>query len=91
MIHLAQTNDGRLILASDQAFPSDIAHVEYFRDLKLFMLSYEDEKHSDDLMPYELPDNVAKIVIHSPNITIIVRENDDELYGYVVSLVQIGL
>lgn len=92
MIKLAKSDDGRLILASNQPFPSDIARVEYYRDLKLFMLAYENEEDGDDLMPCEISDDVAKIVKASPDVIVIaMKEEGARPYGYVVPLVQIGL
>ena len=44
MIHLGLTNDKRLIMASNQALPSDIERVEYYREQKLFNLVFEDKK-----------------------------------------------
>lgn len=90
MIQLIQSNDGRLILASNQPFPADIQRVEYFRDLRLMMLSFEEEK-GDSLMPCEIDSDVAKIIEASPNIIIAMKEEGVEPYGYQVSLIQIGV
>ena len=90
MIKLAQSPDGRLIIASNQEFPSDVSRVEYFRDLKLFMLTFECGE--DALMPAEVSNDVALIIHNSPDIIVIaMKEEGKEPYGYVVPLVQIGV
>ncbi len=92
MISLGQSNDGRLILASNQPFPSDVARVEYFRDQKLFMLIYEDTEDGSDLMPCEMNDTESEIIKGSPDILVIVKEHEDaDPYGYVSPLIQIGV
>ena len=91
MIHLAQSGDGRLVLACSGTLPSDIARVEYYRDLKLFMMVYENDDHDDQLMPHEINNDIAKIVQQSPEIIIAVNEQGAKPYGYVAPLVQIGV
>ncbi len=92
MIELGKSDDGRLILASNQPFPSDIARVEYFRDQKLFMLVYEDKEAGSDLMPCEMSDDVSNIIRESPDIIVIAMTKENaEPTGYQTSLVQIGM
>ncbi|NCO03581.1 MAG: hypothetical protein GW903_05265 [Alphaproteobacteria bacterium] len=92
MIQLAQNKDGRLIIASNQKFPSEVRRVEYYRDMKLFILVYENEDHGSDLMPCEISEETAVKVIRSPDIIVIaMAEKGREPYGYQVPLVQIGL
>lgn len=92
MIHLAQSADGRLVLASNQPMPSDIKRVEYYREQKLFQFVYEDSNAEDQLMPCEMSDKVAKIIKQSPDIIVVaMAEQGKEPYGYVAPLVQIGL
>jgi hypothetical protein len=91
MIQLAQAKNGNLVLASDEEFPSDIARVEYYRDLKLFMLAFENENHENRLMPREISDDIASIVKKSPDIIVAIKVEGVEPYGYITPLVQIGL
>lgn len=92
MIHLAQSADGRLVLASNQAMPSDISRIEYYRDQKLFQFIFEDTEAEDQLMPAEMSDEVAEIIKKSPDIIVVaMAEEGEEPYGYVAPLVQIGL
>ena len=91
MMHLAQSGDGRLILACSGTLTYDISRVEYYRDLKLFMMVYEDDNQDEDLMPHEISEDIAKIVVQSPDIIVAVKEDGEKPYGYVVPLVQIGL
>lgn len=92
MIHLGITNDERLIMASNQELPSDIARVEYYREQKLFMLVFEDKEHGDQLMPCEMSDEVSDIIKISPDIIIIaMAQEGEQAYEYIAPLVQIGL
>lgn len=92
MIQLAQSGDGRLIIASNQRFPADVQRVEYYRDQKLFMLVFEGHTGESDLMPCEVSDDIAIIVKNSPDVIIIAMKEDGvEPYGYIAPLVQIGL
>ena len=92
MIQLAQSGDGRLIIASNQPFPSTVQRVEYFRDLKLLMLSFEGQEECSDLMPCEIEESVAKIVQASSEIIIVSIKNDGtQPVGYIAPLVQIGI
>lgn len=92
MIHLAQNEDGRLVIASNEKFPSEVRRVEYYRDMKLFVLVYSEEEHGSDLMPCEVSEETAVKVAKSPDVVIVVMANKEkEPYGYQVPLVQIGL
>lgn len=91
MIHLAKTRDNRLVLACSEEFPSDIARVEYYRDLKLFMLAFEGEDHEERLLPHELSNDIAQIVKQNPDIIVAIKVEGVEPYGYITPLVQIGL
>jgi hypothetical protein len=92
MIQLAQSGDGRLIIASNQGFTADVQRVEYYRDLKLFMLVFEGQEEEADLMPCEISDDMAKIVHNSPDVIVIaMKEGNTEPYGYIAPLVQIGI
>lgn len=91
MIQLSKTKDGRLVLACNEEFPSDIVRVEYYRDIKLFMFVFENEDHDNRLMPREISDETATIVKQSPEVIVAVKVDGIEPYGYIAPLVQIGL
>lgn len=92
MIRLGQAMDGRLILGSNEIFPAEIKHVEYYKDQRLFSLVFDTEDEESSLMPCELCPRTAAIVHASPNIMIIaMAEAGEEPYGYMVPLVQIGI
>lgn len=96
MIRLGQSDDGRLVLGSNEDFPGDIKYVEYYREQRLFNLVFDTPDEQSDLMPLELCDKTAAIVHGSPNIMIIALANqpkgpDGQPYGYMVPLVQIGI
>jgi len=84
--------DGRLILGSNQPFPADIKHVEYYREERLFSLIFDNEEEDSTLMPCEISAETAAIVRASPNIMVIaMAEAGKEACGYLVPLVQIGI
>ena len=92
MMHLGQTDDGRLMMASNHALPSDIKRIEYYKEQKLFLLVFEDETHEDQLMPCEMSDEVSNIIQSSPDMIIVaMAQEGEEPYEYVTPLVQIGI
>lgn len=91
MIRLGQAQDGRLVLGSNEVFPADILHVEYYRDQRLFNLVFDTEDEQSALMPCELSENTAAIVQTSPNVIVVAMiEEGAEPCGYSVPLIQIG-
>ena len=92
MIQLGRTEDGRLIIASNQPFPSKIQRVEYYREQKIFSLCFEGDDHEDMLMPYEAPDDIANIIQSSPDVIIVaMAEEGKEKFKYLSPLVQVGI
>ena len=90
-INLGELPNGDLILATDEAFPSDVKRVEYYRSQKLFMLIYEDEDRESDLMHYELSDLIANKVEKKSNLMIVEPNPETGLHqGYFASLIQVG-
>lgn len=92
MIRLGQASDGRLVLGSNEPFPADVKHVEYYIEQRLFSLVFDTDVEDSALMPCELCECTAALVHASPNIMVIaMAENGKEPYGYSVPLVQIGV
>jgi len=92
MIRLGQAVDGRLIIGSNEQFPADIKHVEFYREQRLFSLVFDTPDEESALMPCEICPKTAALVKASPNIMIIaMAEAGAEPYGYMVPLVQIGV
>ncbi len=87
-IELGVLNDGGVMLVSDSPLPDIVCRVEYYRDQKLFMLVYNDD--DQDLMHYEIPDQMSKPVESTPNIIIYSLFPNHEPIGYKVPLVQVG-
>jgi hypothetical protein len=91
MIHLGQTDDGRLLIASNQPLPSKIKCVEYYREQKLFTFSFEDPNDDDIILPYEVSEKSAEIIEISPNVIIIVTAPEGhERQEYLCPLIQVG-
>ena len=89
-IELGVLNDGGVMLVSDKPLPDIVARVEYYKDQRLFMLVYDDEDDSDDLMHFEIPENMAQPIENTPNIMIYSLFPNHEPIGYKVPLVQVG-
>ncbi len=94
MIQLARSGDGRPVIVSNQPFPSHVQRVEYYRDLKLCMLVFEDDENGErsDLMPCEIADHSAQLIHQSPDAIIIEKKDGyNKPFGYIAPLIQIGL
>ena len=92
MIKLGRTEKGHLILAADEPLPSKVKRVEYYREQKIFTLSFEDEEEEDRLMSYEISDEISEIVKSSPEVIIIaLTEDGKDNEKYLCPLVQVGV
>ncbi len=89
-IELGILHDGNVMLVSDTPLPDVVCRVEYYRDQRLFMLVYDDEDNSDELMHYEIPEKMVEPVENTPNIMIYSLFPNHEPIGYKVPLVQVG-
>lgn len=84
------------MLVSDRPLPSVVSRVEYYREQRLFMLVYntitaqDDDNEDSDLLEYEIPENMAKPVEHSPNVIIYSLFPDHDPIGYKVPLIKVG-
>lgn len=89
---LGVLRDGAMVLASPGPLPKDLKRVEFYRDMKLFKLIYDDGSDDGDLIEYELSDHAADLVKHSArNILVVNAENPEDPEGYDVPLVQVGV
>ena len=92
MIKLGRTEKGHLILAADEPLPAKVKRVEYYREQKIFTLSFEDEEEEDRLMSYELPEDISEIVKSSPDVIIVaLTEEGQDPEKYLCPLVQVGV
>ncbi len=89
-IELGILHDGGVMMVSDKPLPDMVCRVEYYRDQRLFMLIYDDEDHAEDLMHYDIPENLTAPIENSPNIMVYSLFPDHEPIGYKVPLVQVG-
>ncbi len=89
-IELSTLSDGNVIMVSDEPLPSMVKRIEYYREQRLFSLVYNNKDHGSEMMEYEIPQDMAKSVEATPNITIYSLFPDKEPIGYKVPLVKIG-
>ena len=90
MIELAMADDGRLILGVNEPLPADIKFVEYYADMRLFSLTYENEDNV--LMPYEISTDIAPLVRRTSQLIVLeIAQDGGEPAGYTVPLIQVGL
>lgn len=84
-IQFAQSGDGRLVLASNEVFESDVAAVVWYDSQRLIVLVFEDG--SDRLMPLQVDGHVAAVIADAPDTVVVaVKPQDEEPYGYEVPL-----
>lgn len=89
---LGVLTDGAMALMTNHALAKPLKRVEFYRDMKLFKLIYDDGSDDGDLIEYELSDHAADLVKHSArNILVVNAENPEDPEGYDVPLVQVGV
>ncbi|MCK5374943.1 MAG: hypothetical protein KAJ40_06635 [Alphaproteobacteria bacterium] len=89
-IELGVLHDGSVMMVSDKPLPDIVQRVEYYSEQRLFMVVYNnEEKHPEELMHYEVPEDMAYPVQKTPNIMIYSLFPDHEPIGYRVPLVQV--
>lgn len=89
-IELGLLHDGNIMLVSDTPLPDIVCRVEYYREQRLFMVVYGDDCQSEEMMHYEVPENMTRPIETTPNIMIYSLFPDHEPIGYKVPLVQVG-
>lgn len=89
-IELGILHDGGVMLVSDQPLPYIVKRVEFYRDQRLFMLVYHNDEEQNELMHYEVPENMTYPVEKSPNVIIYSLFPNHEPIGYRVPLVKVG-
>jgi hypothetical protein len=89
---LAVLRDGAIALFTTQHFPHPLKRVEFYRDMKLFKLIYDDGTDDGDLVEYEVTDDAADKIKHSAQYILVVNaENPGDPEGFDVPLIQVGL
>ena len=89
-IELGLLHDGGVMMVSDRPLSDIVCRVEYYRDQRLFMLVYNSDEHLEEMMHYEVPEDMAQQVENAPNIMIYSLFPNHEPIGYKAPLVQVG-
>ncbi len=89
-IELGLLHDGNVMMVSDTPLPNIVCRIEYYREQRVFMVVYDDDDHTEEMMHYEIPENMTSPVENTPNIMIYSLFPDHEPIGYKVPLVQVG-
>lgn len=89
-IELTVLRDGGVLMVNDLGYPDDVKRVEYYRDQRLFKLVYQDEALEEELMDYEIPEEIAFPVERCPNIIICSYDQDKNPYAYKAPLIKVG-
>lgn len=88
-IELGVLHDGGVMLVSDTPLPAILKHVEYYSEQRLIMLVYHCDSQEDDLMHYDIPEDIVKPIEDTSNVMIYSLFPDHEPIGYTVPLVNI--
>ncbi len=89
-IELGLLHDGGVMMVSDTPLPDIVLRVEYYRQQRMFMLVYNDEKNGEEMTHYEVPEHMAQQVESAPNVVIYSLFPNHEPIGYKAPLVQVG-
>lgn len=88
-IELGTFGDGNVMMVSDRPLPDLLKRIEYYQEQRLLTLVYHGEDHDDDLMEYEIPENMKNEVESAPNVTIYSLFPNHEPIGYKVPLIKV--
>ncbi len=89
-IEISKLTDDRILMVSDVPMPDIVKRVEYYREQKLFLLSWYDNEMEDLLMHHEVPIDFAIAIERAPNILVYSLYPDHEPIGYKAPLVKVG-
>ena len=93
-IELGILQDGCIAMVCDEPFPDIVKRVEYYRDQRMIMLIYkktnEELEIDDQLLEFELPEDMSKPVEKCPNVTLISLYPGHAPLGYKVPLIKVG-
>ena len=90
-IELGVLNDGGVLLVSDQPLPAIVKRVEYYAEQRLFNLVYFCEDTEEDLVEYEVPQDLASRVEGSADMLIYSLFEGQAPLGYRAPLIQVGV
>lgn len=89
---LGVLRDGAMVLLTTRGLSKDLKRVEFYRDMKLLKLIYDDGTDDGDLIEYEVTDHAADLIKGSArNILVVDAQNMQDPEGFDVPLVQIGI
>ena len=91
-LQLGILKDGGVILASDIALPDMVKRIEYYREQRLFVLVYDEpDIYQDDMMEYEIPEDMTQPIEASPNVIMMTYHPEDmRQIAYKAPLIKIG-
>ncbi len=89
---LGVLRDGAMVLFTTRGLSHGLKRVEFYRDMKLLKLIYDDGTDDGDLIEYEVTDHAADLIKGSArNILVVDAQNMQDPEGSDVPLVQIGI
>ncbi len=89
---LGVLRDGAMVLLTTRGLSKDLKRVEFYREMKLLKLIYDDGSDDGDLIEYEVADHAAELIKGSArNILVVDAQNMQDPEGFDVPLVQIGI
>lgn len=89
-IELSRLNDDRILLMSDRPMPDLVKRIEYYRDQRMFMIVWHDERLDDLMMRHEVPIDFAIAIEKAPNILVYSLYPDGQPMGYHAPLIKVG-
>lgn len=89
-IELGTLADGGVVMVADKPMIDIVKRVEYYSDQRQINLVYNNPDHAEDLMHFEIPDDMAEKVGRSPNILIYTLFDDHPPIGYKAPLIKVG-
>lgn len=80
---------GDILIASNQAFPAEVARVDFIAAQRLLMLHFHDHDPEGQLLNLEVHDRMMSALLKAPSVLLIQPAEKNGLSGFEVPLVQI--
>ncbi len=86
-IDLIISDEGQVLIASNQPFPAEVARVDFDAQSRLLTLNYTDDARAADVLPLPVGDAMVPVIMQAPRVLLVGMTDRAITQGYDVPLV----